>query len=284
MSISIETVTLVHARGVKKSWQIPHGCIIAVGERQFVRLTGRCIRGMKAMLFENNPSAPSDPPHVLNAGMCVGLSELIRIRNVDHFKEFAQEISKPSALFGDVADADLDQKPRVSRAHQLKLRADRQIISIAVPGGRPLAALQCLRPTQAQDTLTIEFEPASIETVIAFMRDEGFVLDSSFHKKDQSLPKGVTRKGGDKVIVKQDDGRTKFVSRSELATHMFEMPDDEQIDDKDDDAGNDESAHDDRDETPAIVVASPPLDTTPSSLTPPTKKRRACTLDAWFAS
>jgi len=170
----------------------------------------------------------TDPEHY-SVAASIGYKELVEKRNQAQSAELQADVDEPpqpppgslQALFLQNAKQPMAspsaKRPRTSRSEIRNMRVNPAVIQIEIPpfGEHPATTLDVLRPVHPRDDLTVRLDVVVLQTIVQYIRNEGFSDQYMRKPRDTRLPKGIYERKdgtGKPVFLKmQRDGKRRVV-------------------------------------------------------------------------
>ena len=195
------------------SWPVPDDRLREVenggGTTMFVKLSPRepnFIRMVCAGMFEMPKASASCKMSIVHTD---GYTHLVNMRNA---VAFSMPADASAALFcdddvqnGPEASKPASKRRRLTMSDRLQLKAQPEIIQVAVPGvqGQDDMNTLMLRPVHPCEDLAVALDPLMLEQVIRFIRHSGLSPEILVQKRqygDEDRPKGVWSNGSGSFV------------------------------------------------------------------------------------
>ena len=174
-----------------------------------------------SLVCERNELAPKPLPKNFSLTTSTGLAVLKKARN-----EFSAELASAPPpgnaclLFADdCANKRPKPPPRATRGQNDEMRSNAEAIAVAVSVGGEQVGIVVLRHVKTTDAVFIEYESENCKHVLRLLRESGFNEVPYTH--DQTLPKGIRKRGGGYLVVHTAaGGHHKYVKSSSFEHAM----------------------------------------------------------------
>ena len=205
MKVIIETRTAIKVEGGKSGWNVPTDCVVDCDGLMYVKIPPGYPVVVK-MLCEGAAHAPDPVPKDFSLLASVGYRHLVEIRNQTQSDELVED--RPSTkLFRSEDQQQQPKKRRLTRDRINELRQSPTALTIKVPTEHGDTDVSVLRPIHPKDALAVQLAPDQLSAVFAHIRNSQFD-DTTYYKRDKTLPKGIWRKAGAYIVKYLDaDGK-----------------------------------------------------------------------------
>lgn len=218
MAAVLTETRAVSLPGFDKVWKITKAADTATcDEAVFVRLEPTSWT-LKQLVLEKNTNVPKRAPTSLTASL--GLENLRKLRN----EAQALLLNPPSScskLFEvELAEVHAKKKSRTSRSAMQAARHEAASIEVEINVNSQSHTVQVLRPVHPRDHVFVKFSPDNINSVISYLRQEGFADSTSLmnSSRDPAVPAGIWRKSDSTSfeVVYRKEGKRSFKRCSDI--------------------------------------------------------------------